>query len=94
MMKSIFHKWVLNAMTASNPTQYTDSDKIKDKVKMQKSRLVRNWSEVRIFRILCPSEPEISNLQIHGAAVFRGEQDVLRLQVPMHNFLCVQVPRM
>ena len=38
-MKSTIHKWVLNAMTTPNPTQYTFFDKMI--VKTQKSTLVR-----------------------------------------------------
>ena len=39
-MKFTFHEWVLNAMTGTNPTQYTKSDKYK--VKNQKL----DWSEI------------------------------------------------
>ena len=40
-MISTFYKWVLNAMTAPNPTQYTKFDKYI--LETQESKLVRNW---------------------------------------------------
>ena len=39
-MKLTFHKWVLNAMTDPNPTQYTKIDKYKMKIQRMINGLI------------------------------------------------------
>ena len=48
--KNWIHEWVCNTIAVPNPTRYTKFDKYE--AKTQNSRLVRNWSEMRISHIL------------------------------------------
>ena len=74
-MKSTFHKWVLNVMTAPNPTQYTKFDKYMEKQKNGPKWGIRGGSGLIALAIVPSWDFPIGYSLSVTDALFSGLQD-------------------